>query len=103
MALTQARRGPTLTPNQNLTKIINTPGDQTRGFLYGELGEALLRLLHEVRDSDRTLRPSHARIPTRTGLSRVSPARLTRERWTTSSASAAVQPSRRANPAAKPR
>jgi phosphatidylserine/phosphatidylglycerophosphate/cardiolipin synthase-like enzyme len=46
---------PSLTPNQNLTKIITTPGDQTRGFLYGELGEALLRLLHDVRDHGKTL------------------------------------------------
>ncbi|MEA2439362.1 MAG: hypothetical protein QOH76_786 [Thermoleophilaceae bacterium] len=46
---------PNVTPNQALTDIIHTPGDPTRGFLYGELGKALLRLLHHVRDSDKTL------------------------------------------------
>ena len=46
---------PSMTPNQALTKIVNSPGDKTRQFLYGELGEALLHVLHDVREHDKTL------------------------------------------------
>jgi len=46
---------PNMTANQALTKIITTPGEPTREFLFGKLGEALLRLLHDVRHHDKTL------------------------------------------------
>jgi phosphatidylserine/phosphatidylglycerophosphate/cardiolipin synthase-like enzyme len=44
-----------LTPRAALEKIIATTGDRTRDFLSGQLRLALLGLLHDVRDSDRTL------------------------------------------------
>jgi len=46
---------PSLTPNQALTAIVNDPKNRTRKFLGGELRQALLRVLHSVRDDGKTV------------------------------------------------